>query len=81
MKHAPATPAAHPPGQTRIEALSPEFLDAAAALAAELGLPRDGDADFALQLGPAGLQLQELGPGAAGPVRVDFVEGALAHRE
>ena len=25
-------------------------------------------------------QLQELGPGAAGPVRVDFVEGALAHR-
>lgn len=80
MKHAPATPAAHPPGQTRIEALSPEFLDAAAALAAELGLPRDGDADFALQLGPAGLQLQELGPGAAGPVRVDFVEGALAHR-
>ena len=36
MKHAPATPAAHPPGQTRIEALSPEFLDAAAALATEL---------------------------------------------
>lgn len=35
---------------------------------------------FALQLGPDGLQLQELGPGAAGPVRVDFVEGALAHR-
>ena len=60
MKHAPATPAAHPPGQTRIEALSPEFLDAAAALAAELGLPRDGDADFALQLGADGLQLQEL---------------------
>lgn len=80
MKHAPATPSAHPAGRTRIEALSPEFDVAASVLAAELGLPLDGDADFALQLGSEGLQLQELGPGAAGPVRVDFVEGALAHR-
>ena len=28
----------------------------------------------------SGLQLLELGPGAPGPVRVDFVEGAVAHR-
>ena len=64
----------------RIEALSPEFADAVTLLAATLSLPQTGDAGHALQLGPRGLQLQELGPDAAGPVRVDFVEGALAHR-
>ena len=64
----------------RIEALSAEFAEAAAALAGELALPLAGDADFALQLGASGLQLQELADQAAGAVRVDFVEGALAHR-
>lgn len=64
----------------RIEALTPEFANAAALLATSLSLPQTGDAGYALQLGPQGLQLQELAPDAAGPVRVDFVEGALAHR-
>lgn len=64
----------------RVEALAPEFAAAAVALAAELGLPAGGDAELALQLGPAGLQLLDLAPDAGGPVRVDFVEGALAHR-
>lgn len=64
----------------RIEPLSPEFADAVRLLAGELSLPVSGAADFVLQLGGQGLQLQELGAEAAGPVRVDFVEGALAHR-
>lgn len=64
----------------RLEALAPVFLPAIEELAGELGLPIGGEADFSLQLGETGLQLQELGPEAAGPVRVDFVEGALAHR-
>ena len=64
----------------RIEALAPEFSDQALALAEALGLPQVGDAEFALQLGAGGLQLQELGPDASGPVRVDFLEGAVAHR-
>lgn len=38
------------------------------------------DADFALQVSDQGLQLQQLGPQAPGAVRVDFVEGAVAHR-
>lgn len=64
----------------RIEALAPEFVDRVAGLAEALGLPQAGEAEFALQLGADGLQLQELGPDAAGPVRVDFLEGAVAHR-
>lgn len=64
----------------RVEALDTAHLGTAEALAAQLGLPLDGDAEFSLQVGEVGVQLQELGPGAAGPVRVDFVEGALAHR-
>jgi len=64
----------------RVEALAPAFADAALALAGELGLPLAGEAGFALQVGENGWQLQELGPDAAGPVRVDFLEGALAHR-
>lgn len=64
----------------RVEAL--DTTDAATALtwAERLQLPDHGEADFALQIGPAGLQFVELGPLAAGPVRVDFVEGAVAHR-
>jgi 16S rRNA (guanine1516-N2)-methyltransferase len=64
----------------RIEALAPEFAERVAVLAEALALPLEGAAEFALQLGSAGLQLQELGAAAAGPVRVDFLEGAVAHR-
>lgn len=64
----------------RAEAQASEFAAEIAGLAGELGLHLGGEADFALQLGADGLQLLELGPGAPGPVRVDFVEGALAHR-
>ena len=64
----------------RVEALEPTFDLAAAAWAERLQLPQVGDAQFALQLGAEGLQLVELGPQAPGPIRVDFVEGAVAHR-
>ena len=64
----------------RMQALDPAFAVAAAAWAARLQLPLDGDADFALQLGRDGLQFAELGPNAAGPIRVDFIGGAVAHR-
>lgn len=60
--------------------MAPAFSDRALVLAEALGLPLVGEAGFSLQLGPEGLQLQELGLGAAGPVRVDFLEGAVAHR-
>ena len=64
----------------RVEAMAPEFSDRARAMADALALPLSGEAEFALQLGAAGWQLQELGEGAAGPVRVDFLDGAVAHR-
>ena len=64
----------------RIEALAPTFVPAATVWAARLNLPLTGDAEFALQMGEQGLQFVELGPLAAGPVRVDFVAGAVAHR-
>ena len=64
----------------RVEALTPEFSARAEALAARLGLPLSGEAGFALQLGPQGLQLLDLAPGAPGAVRADFLEGASAHR-
>jgi 16S rRNA (guanine1516-N2)-methyltransferase len=64
----------------RMDALQPFYAEAAARWAARLGLTLGGDAEFALQLGADGLQLAELGDKAPGPVRVDFVEGAMAHR-
>jgi 16S rRNA (guanine1516-N2)-methyltransferase len=64
----------------RIESLQPEFAAATASWATRLQLPTDGAADFALQLGDKGLQFVELCAEAAGPIRVDFVEGAVAHR-
>ena len=64
----------------RIEALAPAYSGQVLALATALDIPQVGEAEFALQLGPAGLQLQELGDKASGPVRVDFLEGAVAHR-
>lgn len=64
----------------RMQALAPQFTEAAAEWAQRLELPLDGDSEYAMQLGEDGLQLVELGPQAPGPVRVDFVEGAAAHR-
>lgn len=65
----------------RVEALAEAFADPARQWAERLGLPlQDADAEFALQFGEQGLQLQQLGPDAPGPVRVDFVEGGAAHR-
>jgi 16S rRNA (guanine1516-N2)-methyltransferase len=39
--------------------------------------PRCG---FYLRLTAAGLQLEQAGPGAPGPIRIDFLAGPLAHR-
>lgn len=64
----------------RVEALDAAYQAVASDWAARLGLECTGEAQFALQLGAEGLQLVELAAGAPGPVRVDFVEGALAHR-
>lgn len=64
----------------RIEDLTDQQAELAAALAEQLALSGGPTAEFALQITPSGLQLQDLMPGAGGPVRVDFVEGALAHR-
>ena len=65
----------------RVEALAPQFAERARAWATRLALPIEADqAEFALQLGEGGLQLQLLGEQAPGPVRVDFVEGGAAHR-
>ena len=69
-----------PAASIRMEALAPHLQAEAQQWAQRLQLPLEGEADFALQLGDAGLQLVELGPQAPGPVRVDFVEGAVAHR-
>ena len=68
------------PVMIRVDALEPAFAAAAAGWAERLHLPLTGEADFAVQLGGDGLQFVELGPDAPGPVRVDFVEGAVAHR-
>ncbi|NAT40490.1 SAM-dependent methyltransferase, partial [Pseudomonas syringae pv. actinidifoliorum] len=65
----------------RVEALAIDGQEHAAQWAQRLGLPlQDADADFALQLTDDGLQLQQLGDDVPGAVRVDFVEGAVAHR-
>ncbi|EPN69911.1 hypothetical protein A245_00821, partial [Pseudomonas syringae pv. actinidiae ICMP 19096] len=65
----------------RVEALAIDGQEHAAQWAQRLGLPlQDANADFALQLTDDGLQLQQLGDDVPGAVRVDFVEGAVAHR-
>lgn len=69
-----------PLASIRVEALEPLYAEAASVLARQLGLLLTGEAGFALQLGANGLQFVELGENAPGPVRVDFVEGAVAHR-
>lgn len=65
-----------------VQALAPHWREAAAQWAQRLGLAcgEEGEAEFALQLGDQGLQLLQLGADSPGPVRVDFVEGAAAHR-
>lgn len=68
-------------GGIRVEALAAEYQAQAEHWAVRLGLPlQDASAAFAVQVGETGLQIQQLGPQAPGPVRVDFVEGAAAHR-
>lgn len=65
----------------RVEAIAPEYQGQAVEWAERLGLPMlDDMAGFAVQVGADGLQVQQLGPQAPGPVRVDFVEGQAAHR-
>lgn len=65
----------------RVETLSSNGQAQAQLWAQRLGLPLDdAEADFALQVTDDGLQLQQLGADTSGPVRVDFVEGATAHR-
>ncbi|HWD33711.1 class I SAM-dependent methyltransferase [Pseudomonas caricapapayae] len=68
-------------GGIRVEALTADYQATAQAWAERLDLPlADDNAGFAVQVGASGLQIQQLGPQAPGPVRVDFVEGAAAHR-
>ncbi len=65
----------------RIEYASAALRDCALQAAQQLALPLElAGAQFALQLTGQGWQLQQLGRGAPGPLRVDFVSGALAHR-
>lgn len=64
----------------RVDCRVSELAVKAAACAQRLGLPMDGAADFSLSFDETGLQLLDLSAGAPGPVRVDFVEGAVAHR-
>ena len=67
-------------GLLRVDALDARFDGAADALAVRFGLPRIGDAAYALQFTDQGLRLTMLGEGVPGPVIVDFVGGAVAHR-
>lgn len=64
----------------RVEALSEHYQAAAILLANTLSLPLQGEAEFALQIGADGLQLQLLTDRYIGALKVDFVDGALAHR-
>lgn len=76
MSHSPC-------GVVAVSWLLPELQQAASALAARLQLPLHDEQDpteLLLQLAEEGLSLQSTAPGAPGAVRVDFVEGALAHR-
>ena len=60
--------------------LAPEFAEVAAGWSARLRLPLANEGTYALQIGVEGLQFAELGPEAPGPIRVDFLSGAVAHR-
>lgn len=68
-------------GRIQVQAQNEACESQAERWAKRLELPRQlADADFTLEVGESGLQLQQLGADAPGPVRVDFVEGAVAHR-
>ena len=72
-----------PSGIVAVSWLLPEWQQAATELAARLQLPLHSEhhpTELLLQWGDDGLSLQSTEPGAPGAVRVDFVEGALAHR-
>ncbi|MFN3580150.1 MAG: class I SAM-dependent methyltransferase [Pseudomonas sp.] len=64
--------------------LNADYIQLAQQMAARLGVPVADTAteDYPLLLcvGAEGLSLQATGPDAPGAVRVDFVEGAMAHR-
>ena len=64
--------------------LESAFQGRAESLAVQLDVPLLApdrlEAGLLLQVGETGLQLQAMGADAPGPVRVDFAEGALAHR-
>ena len=64
----------------RVDALVPELQHVSDGWAERLQLATGGQADFALQVGAQGLQFVELKDDAAGPIRVDFVSGPVAHR-
>ena len=69
------------PSRIQVQALSAACQAQAEQWAQRLALPLHlDDPEFALQATEQGLQLQQLGPQAPGAVRVDFVEGAVAHR-
>jgi 16S rRNA (guanine1516-N2)-methyltransferase len=74
---APGTPAR---SVVSVVPLVPECEEAARKLARRRGLPVGGGGEHQLQLGPDGLQLARIGPGAPGPVRADFARGTAAHR-
>lgn len=63
-----------------IEPLSSTWQSKASNLAKELGLPIGGVADFSLQIGEKGIQLQSQLEKNVGALKVDFIEGAAAHR-
>ncbi|MCK9534588.1 MAG: class I SAM-dependent methyltransferase [Pseudomonas sp.] len=64
----------------RVDPLTASDQYVAAQWAQDLNLPFEAEAEFALQVSADGLQLQDLSADAPGPLRVDFIEGALAHR-
>lgn len=71
------------PGLVAVRWLLAELEQPASELAARLQLPlftELASAELLLQLGGDGLSLQSTEADAPGAVRVDFVEGALAHR-
>lgn len=65
-----------------VTAATPDLLDAARAVAERWGLAfgERPAAALRLVLTPEGLALLQSGPGAPGPVMVDFVGGAVGHR-
>lgn len=65
-----------------LTASEPVLRERASALATRWGLSlaEAGEGELQLLLTPERLQLVQVGKGAPGPVYVDFVEGALAHR-